>query len=143
MNVFTRIVRETTVHVIGRCPIKGCDAPRRRYSGPGVVKADRVRIWTEWKLPADDGWDLNPYAYVKYHGWTPERFETDQLFERVYVKAMRDQGWVCDIHHRFFKLVEVKGVYNADKTCNARCTNAIGPDCECSCAGAQHGAAHD
>lgn len=36
----------------------------------------------------------------------------------------------------------VKGTYIADKTCGARCMNAVGPDCECSCAGENHGANH-
>ena len=36
----------------------------------------------------------------------------------------------------------VRGTHNPDKACDARCTNATGPDCECSCTGANHGAAH-
>lgn len=143
MSPFTEILRETTVHVIGRCPVKGCTTARKRCTAPGTVKAGRIRTWTEWRIPAGDGYGtVNPYAHVNYLGWTPNRFAADQRYERAYVAAMRAVGWVCETHQRFFELAEVKGVFNADKTCNARCTNAVGADCECSCAGQQHGAAH-
>lgn len=36
----------------------------------------------------------------------------------------------------------VKGRLLEDKECGARCRNATGADCECSCVGANHGAAH-
>lgn len=39
--------------------------------------------------------------------------------------------------------VEVVNVaHDSDHTCSARCTNATGPSCSCSCNGANHGAAH-
>lgn len=34
------------------------------------------------------------------------------------------------------------GKHNASKGCSARCMSATGPNCECSCAGANHGANH-
>lgn len=37
--------------------------------------------------------------------------------------------------------VMVKG-YITDHVCDARCTNAKGQDCECSCGGANHGSAY-
>jgi hypothetical protein len=36
---------------------------------------------------------------------------------------------------------EVRGVYNPDIVCNAKCQAAKGPNCECSCGGEQHGKA--
>lgn len=30
----------------------------------------------------------------------------------------------------------------ADKTCDSRCVNAVGPSCDCSCGGANHAAGH-
>ncbi|WP_280412621.1 hypothetical protein [Nocardia asiatica] len=36
----------------------------------------------------------------------------------------------------------IKGVYVADKTCDARCMGAVGPSCSCSCAGQNHGGGH-
>ena len=40
--------------------------------------------------------------------------------------------------------VELKGIrgFASTKKCDARCLNAVGPDCECSCVGANHGANH-
>jgi hypothetical protein len=36
----------------------------------------------------------------------------------------------------------VKGSYSESHVCDARCLNAVGPSCECSCGGANHGAGH-
>lgn len=36
----------------------------------------------------------------------------------------------------------VKGVYVANKRCDARCESATGVRCECSCSGQNHGASH-
>lgn len=36
----------------------------------------------------------------------------------------------------------VEGRLNTAIQCNARCMGATGPNCECSCAGQNHGAAH-
>jgi hypothetical protein len=44
--------------------------------------------------------------------------------------------------HGAFKLKYGKGRYSENRKCDARCTNATGPSCDCSCGGANHGAAH-
>ena len=36
----------------------------------------------------------------------------------------------------------VRGRFSAGHRCDARCIYAKGPECECSCAGANHGAGH-
>lgn len=36
-------------------------------------------------------------------------------------------------------VARVNGTYSEIKTCNARCLNATGGDCECSCVGENHG----
>ncbi len=33
----------------------------------------------------------------------------------------------------------VRGVYRSEVRCSRRCWDAVRPDCECSCAGRQHG----
>lgn len=43
---------------------------------------------------------------------------------------------------RLVTLGQVFGRFNASKKCNARCTEATGHQCECSCGGKNHGAAH-
>ena len=44
----------------------------------------------------------------------------------------------CD---KAVRLTRLKGVYNPDHACDARCTNAKGSNCECACNGANHGSA--
>jgi hypothetical protein len=36
----------------------------------------------------------------------------------------------------------IRGQFSAAHRCDARCIYAKGPDCECSCGGANHGAGH-
>jgi hypothetical protein len=35
----------------------------------------------------------------------------------------------------------IRGTYHKDALCNSLCVAATGPDCECNCAGANHGKA--
>lgn len=37
---------------------------------------------------------------------------------------------------------EIKGKFSPDHKCSARCTSALGADCECQCAGENHGIDH-
>jgi hypothetical protein len=48
----------------------------------------------------------------------------------------------CTNGHKFFMLRAVKGTYSPDHKCDARCLNAKGHDCTCSCGGANHGRGH-
>lgn len=141
----------TTVHVIGKCPVKGC-RNRRRNSYPGVVRGDRYRMWTEWKIPA-----AAPYGAVfaqlakashVHNGWgnnpRPSVFLANRrhAFDVAWFGAVEAAGWICAAHDRFMVTVEVHGTVNVDKTCDARCRNATGADCECPCGGEQHGATY-
>lgn len=48
----------------------------------------------------------------------------------------------CNHGHRVFVLKQIKGTYSPDHKCDARCLNARGTDCTCSCGGANHGRGH-
>lgn len=146
---YTRTVGETTVHVIGKCPVKDC-RNRKRNTCAGVVKQDRWRTWTVWGIPAGEGYDTVP-ASNSYPERRPSAWMTDpakaakasvvlNLYERVWIAAIHAAGWICTDHDRFMTLTVVKGTVNEDKTCDARCRNATGPNCDCPCGGEQHGA---
>jgi hypothetical protein len=45
----------------------------------------------------------------------------------------------CDRGHRVFALRRIDGTYSKDHKCDARCLNAKGWKCTCSCGGANHG----
>lgn len=45
----------------------------------------------------------------------------------------------CPNRHKFFPLKAIKGTYSKDHKCDARCLNAKGHNCTCSCGGANHG----
>jgi hypothetical protein len=47
----------------------------------------------------------------------------------------------CPTCGRIVKLSHVLGA-TSPKECDARCMNAVGPSCDCSCGGANHGAGH-
>ncbi len=129
----------TTVHVIGKCPRKGCKN-RRRHTLPGAIVTDRFGIHTTFEVPASA-----PYETVSPRNFSPFRpaskIPTDHPYERAWVAAFRAHGWICDDHDTVMMLTPVKGTINLDKSCDGRCMNATGPNCECSCAGQNHGGA--
>lgn len=45
----------------------------------------------------------------------------------------------CTNGHKVFMLRQIKGTYSEDHKCDARCLNAKGHDCTCSCGGLNHG----
>lgn len=133
----------TTVHVIGKCPTKGCKN-RRRNTLPGIVVTDRFGTHTEYKIPSpDDDLYRDGVRPTPVIGSRPSsHIYTEYRHERAVLAGLRALGWVCDEHDQFMKLIAVKGVVNIDKTCNERCLSATGPNCECACGGGLHGAAY-
>lgn len=57
------------------------------------------------------------------------------------VAAMAAAGLVCPQHGGTMTYVGIKATYNPDKVCDGRCMNAKRPNCDCSCAGENHGKA--
>jgi hypothetical protein len=51
--------------------------------------------------------------------------------------AGRPKGMLRPVHLR-----PVRGTFAEEKICDGRCMSATGTDCECSCRGRNHGAAH-
>lgn len=45
----------------------------------------------------------------------------------------------CPNSHKFFPLKRIEGTFSKDHKCDARCLNAKGHKCTCSCGGANHG----
>lgn len=54
------------------------------------------------------------------------------------------RGYVgrCFSGHKVFPLRQIQGTYSADHACDARCMNARGHTCTCSCGGVNHGRGH-
>lgn len=48
---------------------------------------------------------------------------------------------ICNICHKMMTFGVLKAFFNPDHKCDPRCTSARGPNCECSCGGANHGVA--
>lgn len=55
---------------------------------------------------------------------------------------LRSIGVWCDEHNTFLKFEPLRGRFNADKECNGVCMGAVGPSCDCSCGGENHGRNH-
>jgi hypothetical protein len=60
-----------------------------------------------------------------------------------FTRATRESGLsmapVCASHGRALRWQRIEGTHRPGIRCDARCQYAKGPDCECSCAGANHG----
>lgn len=48
----------------------------------------------------------------------------------------------CAQHRRQLRFAAVEGILNEQVRCDARCTDARGVKCECSCGGFNHGATY-
>jgi hypothetical protein len=143
--------RTAQVHVIGRCPVRGCPTRPARRTLDGRVETDRTVVRTAWAVPTESG----PMSPVPTLGGPNATITTYlELAERMYgtgwrsaphrhlVEAMDALGWTCDVHDRLARLVAVEGVYSEDTGCNDACETAVGPLCVCYCAGANHGIAY-
>lgn len=167
MLVVENVRGAVEVRVIGRCPIKGCRS-RRTNTLTGRIHESQLGTRTSWGIPTEYGEQRpNPFegnwrlenvsasrtamAYFRIeHGadldprLNPNRNTSPVVRRRAdslaWAESMYVLGWVCEDHDRFMKLNAVNGVVNVDKTCDGRCTNATGPNCECSCGGRLHGA---
>lgn len=71
------------------------------------------------------------------------RCEFGQCKHRGVTETLIDNRWPdgpCPSHgNRFMVWRPLKATYNITKECNGRCMGAIGPACDCSCGGDNHG----
>jgi hypothetical protein len=148
MSGYTTTIGTTTVHVIGKCPVKGCKNRRRVTIPNAPIKRGRLYTWTEWQIPAAAPYNAVPAQLSKSspkHGMgcaRPSQYLAINRhpFDTAWFGAVEAAGWICVDHDRFMVVVEVKGVVNAEKPCTAACKGATGPSCECVCGGDGHGA---
>ena len=101
-------------HVIYRCRNKACKAPKRLtlpYERTVTVAQDACGI----------------------HRTTVTQFTTPTGRTR-YLPSIDCEK--CNTRYMDAKVI--KGV-KSDKPCDARCMGAVGPACDCSCCGANHG----
>lgn len=135
-------IEDVTVHIIGRCPAKGCKNTRRNTVA-GKKTRDRLGVRTAFILPSEDPLLSSGLRTLP----SPDSRPSDAIFlndrySRALLNSFIRLGWICPQHNRFFKLIPVKGIVNIDRTCDHRCLNARRGDCECPCGGENHGASY-
>jgi hypothetical protein len=109
------------VRTFWRCETKGC-----RHK---VVKA----LATLQGKPCLIGWEDGPRG-IDAHIWAYKQEDVKKSRE-VHTRY----GLICPTHNRVMVGRTINAKHNPDVACNARCTNAYGNDCECSCSGENHG----
>lgn len=141
----------TTVHMIGKCPVKGCKSRVRLTLADQRIVSDRWGKHTECYLTPAAGFEgyarmITPWVQGSAQAMrTPSRdlaFLSKphaNRYDAAHLATLRAHGLVCDEHDRYLTVVAIKGIVNVDKTCDGRCMNATGPNCECSCGGENHG----
>ena len=55
-------------------------------------------------------------------------------------QALSDAGLGCPEHGKTVVYRGGRFTFNPNKVCNGKCMNAVGPSCDCSCSGTNHGA---
>lgn len=114
----------------GRCPVKGCTT---RASVAAVVTERRAVV----------GRDRFGNDRVERTRGTTVAGIVDGFVGLVAVHVWEEAcGPVCVEHHRRLRFKAVVGNVDHAVTCGSACTNAIGPSCDCTCGGANHGADH-
>jgi len=136
----------TTVYAIGKCPVKGCKTTRRIVLPGQRIVSDRYRTYSEMYLvpaPGHEGYARTITPYVQGSQWggaTPSgEARRTHRYDVARLATLRAHGLVCDDHDRFLSVTAIRGIVNVDKSCDGRCMNATGPNCDCSCGGANHG----
>ena len=113
-----------TSRMIARCGVKGC-----RTTTAALIES--ANTTATYGLPTGGG--LRTDRFTRYL----DVIEGDWRIER----EGRELVAADPCGHGRMRVRGVRG-RETDKACDARCTNAVGFDCECSCAGRNHGAAH-
>jgi len=128
---FTDWTPGTVSRWIGKCP--QCKTARR------VEVRQDVRLTWQYSTPDKMAFSKRVYQYEVLSAGTRHYVHKGGN----YVMAMCDA--LCTDAHKeahWFLCKRIEGVYNDGIKCNAKCMNATGPNCECSCAGENHGGAH-
>lgn len=117
-------IESFTANWIGRCPVKGCKNVLHL-----AVEMTRER-WTETRHDGANGTKREvpksrEFATKFGWHWGPGHLELR-----------------CVRHRYEFRWRQVEGRFSEAHKCDARCMNATGPNCECSCGGQNHGRAH-
>ncbi len=108
---------QKTFPFIGRCSKKGCKtASRVDVEGKEVKRLS-------YSLPGVPG--SAQYSNVTVPAWGPFQL-----------------GIHCAAHKRPLHFDRIMGNFNPEHKCDSRCLGAIGPNCDCSCGGANHGLNH-
>lgn len=108
-------------HHIGRCPVRGCGTTLRLT----VPMLGRKR--------------KKSFGHGMYHHeavvteWSPAPGSSIPFY----------LGICCAKHKWELRWNVVNGTFSQDHKCDARCVNAKGHNCECSCGGANHGKGYD
>jgi hypothetical protein len=101
-----------------RCTTKGCKARKVLY-----VAMTKDQFGMTMGLMNLAGTGTVPAGYV---GWPGQR------------EVFQEYGAWCDAHGAM-EIRRLKAKHNAQSPCSDKCLAAIGPDCECECAGKNHG----
>lgn len=105
-----------------RCKSKGCGERRVIYVALVSDRyGDRMKLMFQEK-PGQP----TQYMDAGWAGWPGQR----EVFERY--------GLWC-AGHGPMEVRSLKAKHNPQSPCSDKCLTAIGPDCECECAGTNHG----
>jgi hypothetical protein len=118
-----RIQTPFNAHWLGRCPVKGCDC---------VMHFDVPMIRETWTETHHD--------HARGYSWEVHKQKDRQANYNYY--GLHSLMLHCAKHKWQLRFKAINGRYVEGHVCDSRCMNAIGPNCDCSCGGANHGRGH-
>lgn len=114
-----------TAFWIGKCPTKGCH---------NALHLDIPMVRERWTETHHD--------HAHGHSWEVNRkreFPAPPYGSHFHPFHL---GLACTKHRRDILWKAVNGRLVEEHKCDSRCNNATGPNCDCSCGGANHGRAY-
>lgn len=114
----------TTGLGILRCRVKGCRTPHQ------------VEVRTVTEIRAHEGRQITTTYVETGRGPIAVRDQRE-------LAATVERDAVCTgCGQTRLDYLPIRGVHVESVTCGRRCTSAVGPSCDCSCAGANHARDH-
>jgi hypothetical protein len=85
-----------------------------------------------------------PVKGCKYHRVVEGSYVNGVLihYNGINRNDLRSIGAWCEEHNKHLTWNQLKGRTSSGKECNGVCMGAVGPSCDCSCGGENHGKNH-
>jgi len=144
LDIQTKLPREMAKHVYppgwqARRYGNLCGCTHAKEKRFGSMNQEKQRFWIGKCRACKTATRGTSYGY-SFHYAKDDPKRRGDVYTGPTSYVLNDFALDCRKCGRAIHANEIRGRYNPNKKCTARCLAATGHDCECSCAGKNHGA---